>query len=121
MSKLLARLQKFYIVLELTIVKDQLQTTSWMLVGACIQLLVLTCLSLRTASVLIGTLAAWRLSRTFLTSNGLLPNEEMKNVFVGKSTAMFPQEDGSGGLNPAGRGICVLILGFKVNQYVNPQ
>ncbi len=118
MSTLLSGLQNFYVTLELLVIKDQFQTTTWLLIGAGIQLLLLTCLSLRTAAALVLAVGAWRLGRTLAISRNFLPNDEMKDVFPGKSTAMFPNEDGSGRLNPSGRGLCLLLLGFKVNQYV---
>ncbi|TVY81840.1 Monooxygenase, partial [Lachnellula suecica] len=65
------------------------------------------------------TLAAYKISSIFLVTWGVLPNPHLKNVRKGRTTAVFPEADGSfdrqKGDDFGGEGVCVMLLSTKCN------
>jgi hypothetical protein len=67
-------------------------------------------------------LAIYKVAKTVLIANGVLQNPHMKDVRLGRTTAVFPESDGSfnreKGESFGGEGVCVMLLSSKCNQYV---
>lgn len=61
-------------------------------------------------------LLAYRVSKTILQINGIVPNPRMAKVIPGKTSSQIPDLNGNLPTEPSQEGVVVLLLGFKSNQ-----
>ncbi|KAL8829244.1 MAG: hypothetical protein Q9191_002118 [Dirinaria sp. TL-2023a] len=99
--------------------RDQFTITTWLLLGAVLQAL-LVALPIRTLYAVAPavTLLVWQVVDALMMSFGLKRNIYMDNVVQTKCTALVPDEQGSfsrASVGKGGEGVCVFILGFRVN------
>jgi hypothetical protein len=114
MSKLLAIPKGFIGFLNASAIRAQLNTTTWLVLGA-ISFHGLSLLLTQRLALLLAFAALFaRIVPTILISTGKIPDEALQHVVPGKTTALFPQNDGSKG-SPAGRGFALLIIGVRIS------
>jgi hypothetical protein len=114
MSKLLAIPKGFIGFLNASAIRAQLNTTTWLVLGA-ISFHGLSLLLTQRLALLLAFAALFaRIVPTILISTGKIPDEALQQVVPGKTTALFPQNDGSKG-SPAGRGFALLIIGVRIS------
>jgi hypothetical protein len=114
MSKLLAIPKSFIGFLNTSAIRAQLNTTTWIVLGGLLFHGLSLLLTQRLALLLAFAALFARLVPTILISTGQLPNEELQKVNPGKTTALFPEADGSKG-SPSGRGFALLIIGVRIS------
>jgi len=115
MNKLLSVPAAIIAFIENPIISSNFRTTTWIIIGALIFQLLSMILTTRIA-VLLSLLGLFsRIVPTMLIATGKIPNTELQTVVPGKTTAMFPADDGSNTLNPSGKGLALLILGVKIS------
>ncbi|KIW02697.1 uncharacterized protein PV09_06135 [Verruconis gallopava] len=114
MSKLLNILKGFFGFLNASAIESQLNTTTWLVLGALVFHGLSILLTQRLAVLLACAALLAKVVPTILISTGSIPNEQLKQVSPGKTTALFPQPDGSKG-SPSGRGLVVLIIGIRIS------
>lgn len=100
-------------------------TSTWILVGACLQALAVYLFSNGHYVLLIATVGIlMKIGRTVLQIYGLLPNPYKENVFDGRTTALLPDSE-TGEIDDASdKKIAVLHLGAKSHHplgYIAPQ
>lgn len=100
----------------LIFIRDQLEITTWLLLGAVAQ----TALALLPIKPVYKfspaiTILLWRFSHALLMSYGFLENLYMKDVTMGKTTAMLPS-NADPSSDPADSDICVFLLTTRCNQ-----
>jgi hypothetical protein len=114
MSSLLAMPKAFVDLLNANVIQTQMNTTTWLVLGALIFQGLSLLLTQRLALLLAFAAFFAAIVPTILTSTGLTPNADLKTVQQGKTTALFPNADGSKG-KPSGRGFALLIIGIRIN------
>jgi hypothetical protein len=114
MPTLLSVPKGFIGFLNASAIKAQLNTTTWLVLGALLFHGLSILLTQRLALLLAFAALFVRLVPAILISTGQIPNEELQQVAPGKTTALFPQPDGSKG-SPAGRGFALLIIGVRIS------
>lgn len=96
--------------------RDNFKTSTWILMGACVQGLLLNFLpaplGLAPALVILG----WRLTDTLLMTLGLKRNYYMDGVIPGKWSTHFPNQEGEYAGEPADSEVCVIVLSSRSNQ-----
>ncbi|PSN61252.1 hypothetical protein BS50DRAFT_625507 [Corynespora cassiicola Philippines] len=95
--------------------RDDLQMSTWILVGACLQASLLIFLPPRVAIAPSFLLLLTRLFIFLFTRQGLLPDSSLKDSRLGKYTAQIPQHDGSFSKEPSDQDVVVFILGAQSN------
>lgn len=100
-------------------------TSTWIIVGACLQALAVYLFSSGSYVLLISTLVLlFKIGRTVLQTVGILPNPYMEDVFNGRSTALMHDAQSGEITGASDRKIAILHLGSKSNHplgYVAPQ
>jgi hypothetical protein len=114
MNKLLSLPKTILNLIDHPVLSTNLRTSTWLLMGGLVFQLLSALLTPRIAIFLCVGALLFRLVPTILITRGNIPNPELANVNPSRTTVMFPKEDGSGGLNPSGRGVALLILGIKI-------
>jgi hypothetical protein len=114
MSKILSLPKGIIGFLNSPVIKANLNTTSWLVIGAMLFQGLSMILTRRIATLLAFAALFAKIVPVILLTTGKIPNEELKNVNPGKTTVLFPKPDGSKG-TPSGRGFALLILGIKVS------
>ena len=105
-----------------TRVRAHFNIADWLLMGGCLQSLVILATPLPLFYALAPTfgLAAFKITRLVLKIYGVLENPQMKNVRLGRQSAVFPPADGTMtrqvGEPVGGDELCVMILSSKCNQ-----
>jgi hypothetical protein len=115
MNKLLSLPKTIVNLIDHPVLSSNLRTSTWVLVGGLVFQLLSTLLTPRIAIFFCIGALLFRLVPTVLITRGNIPNPEIAGVNLSRSTVMFPKEDGSGDLNPAGKGVTLLILGIKIS------
>ena len=105
---------------DLTVLRDNFTISTWLLIGAVLQTLLLAfpigkVYALAPAILLLG----FRFVKNLLITFGILANPYMKDVIIGKYAAVYPDAQGGFGerATPSNGGVCVLLLGAQCNQY----
>ena len=98
------------------VLRDNFRTSTWVLLGACLQTVLLYYvpgyLCLVPAFVLLG----WRIADTMLMTIGIRRNHFMDGVIPGKVTAHFPDAAGKYTSESAGESpVCLILLGIRCN------
>lgn len=114
MSFLIAMPKGFLDLLNANIIQVQMKTTTWLVLGALIFQGLSLQLTQRLALLLAFAAFFATLVPTILTSTGLTPNPVLETVEQGKTTALFPNADGTKG-KPSGRGFALLIIGVRIS------
>ena len=97
-----------------SIIRDQLQISTWLCLGAIVQgtaLYFLGVLSLVPA----GLLLLFRTLDTLLMTLRWKHNKSMDGVIMNKFTAQFPDDEGRYGSKPADSDVVVFIIGTRCN------
>ena len=100
----------------LAFIRDQFRLSTWLLIGACLQTLLLLLLPARIASFPAAILLASRVIKTTLMSKGFIHDMSLDNVLLGRRTAQIPNEDGSFPERAADKEVVVFIVGARSNQ-----
>lgn len=104
------------------LIKGQFSLTDWIVIGCCIQALLVVLCPYRTIYPLAPTfaLSLYKVFKAMLIGFGVIKNPHMKGVVMGRTTAIFPEADGSFNRNlgdtVGGQGICMVLLFSKCNQ-----
>jgi len=106
------------------VIRSQLSITDWLLIGCGLQALIVFVSPLSVSYSLAPTLAliVFKILKTLATIFGVIGNPHMKNIRVGRQTAIFPNSDGGferkEGESVGGKGMCIVLLSSKCNQSV---
>ncbi|EST05121.1 Protein of unknown function DUF4188 [Kalmanozyma brasiliensis GHG001] len=96
--------------------RDQFTLSTWMLMGASIQCLLVSVLGARLWIVALPVLMlGLRCLRTILQARGMLKNPYMEGVIPGKTTCHFPNSDGSYSGATSNKSMAVLLISVKSN------
>ena len=104
------------------LIRSQFEIGDWLVIGCCLQSLIVVLCPWGPLWSLMPTLtlAMWKICKTLLVVTGWLENRHMKSVIAGKTTAIFPEDDGSFsrkiGDSVSGKGVVVMMLTSKCNQ-----
>jgi len=104
------------------LIRAQFSITDWLLIGCGLQALILLISPFPIAWSLAPTfiLIALKLFRTIAITYGLIANPHMKDVRVGRQSAVFPNAEGGFerkvGESVGGKGMCIILLSAKCNQ-----
>jgi hypothetical protein len=104
------------------LIRSQFGIGDWLVIGCCLQAVIaLSCpWGLLWSFLPTFAIAIWKLCRTVMVMTGWLENKHMKDVVLGKTTAIFPNADGSfsrkHGDSISGKGVVVMMLTSKCNQ-----
>jgi hypothetical protein len=104
------------------VLRAELSIFSWLLVGSAIHSLLIYVSPFWATYVHVITfgLLAYNVIMTIGAVKGVIDNPYMKNVRVGRHTAIFPRSDGifarEHGESIGGEEICVVLLTVKCNQ-----
>ncbi|KAF2404943.1 hypothetical protein EJ06DRAFT_578228 [Trichodelitschia bisporula] len=110
----LTRAPKFiYKLLDSHVFRSQARTTTWMLLGGCLHLLLSTLLTPRLSAFLFLILLGGRLLKNHLIATKHLRNPELDAAIPHRFAASFQDRDASGAVIGASRNVTVLILGAK--------
>lgn len=98
-------------------VRDNFTTSTWLCIGACLQGLLLLCISSRLFALLPAfALLSFRVGDVLLMTAGLKHNRYMDGVMHGKFCAQIPDAKGKFSAEPAEAEVCVMVLGVRSNQ-----
>ncbi|KAH6663680.1 hypothetical protein B0J14DRAFT_255361 [Halenospora varia] len=109
------------------LIKGQFSLTDWIVIGCCIQALLVVLCPYRTIYPLAPTfaLSLYKVFKAMLIGFGVIKNPHMKGVVMGRTTAIFPEADGSFNRNlgdtVGGQGICMVLLFSKCNHPLGMQ
>ncbi|KAF2030782.1 hypothetical protein EK21DRAFT_111653 [Setomelanomma holmii] len=84
--------------------------STWLILGATIQSLLVASLPLNVALLPPITLLLFRFIRGYLIANNILPNSVAKEVILGRQTWQIPSEDNTVVAKPSSDSIVVLVL-----------
>jgi hypothetical protein len=101
---------------QAALIRDELTLSSWLLVGATIQSLLLMVLPARLALWPPALVLALRFGKTMLMARGFLRDESLRNVMNGRYTAQMMHQDGSRPTNPAESQMLCFVLSARSNQ-----
>ena len=94
--------------------RDNFTLQTWLLVGALLYQALASLLTPRLAILLTAAAFFTQAVPTIMIATGLLPNPQIDAIEPGKTTALFPAQDGSKG-KPSGRGLALLIIGVRIS------
>ena len=100
------------------IMKDEAELSTWLLVGAGLQSLLVLFLPLYVAVVPTCSFLLYRITTTFLITQGLMNNPRLENVTAGKLWAVPPSLNGSPSVKSPQNNMVLFILGARSNQSV---
>ena len=99
----------------LAIIRDDLRLTTWLLLGACLQSLLLSFLPIRLAVLLALLVLGGRILRTFLMLTGIIHDSTLEKTVRGRHTSQFPVGEGlSGKAND--EEFVLFVIGARFNQ-----
>jgi hypothetical protein len=96
-------------------VRDQLNLSSWLALGACANSLLFLAVG-RLALILPFMLLAVRFGNALLMVWGFKRNPYMEGVIKAKYSGQLPNDDGTLGPKPANQQVVVFLIGAKCNQ-----
>ncbi|KAE9987456.1 hypothetical protein EG327_003813 [Venturia inaequalis] len=115
MSKLLSAPSSLIKLIENPVISSNFRTTTWIIIGGLLFPLLSTLLTTRITFFLSFLVILTRLIPTILVTTGTLPNDQLlSTVQRGRTAAMFPANDGTSTIDPASKGLALLILGVKI-------
>lgn len=102
---------------ERQMVRDNFRTTTWLCIGACLQVILLLCMPSRFYALLPAfAVLGFRICDVLLMAAGLKHNQYMDGVRNGKFCAQIPDASGRFSAEPADAEVCVMMLGVRSNQ-----
>jgi Domain of unknown function (DUF4188) len=116
MPQILSKLRGAVEFIDHPIISSNLRTTSWIIVGALLFSAATSLLGRNIATLLALIALSTRLVPALLVATGRRPNEQLQEVMAGKTTALFPNADGTTeGAKPSNQSMALLILGIKIS------
>ena len=104
---------------NLAFFRDDFRMTTWLLTGAALQCLVFLTLPTYVAILPTLFLVSTRIVTFILIRCNFIPDPSFDKVKLGRLTAQIPHGDGTAPEKPAEKGIVVLVLGARSNQFVS--
>lgn len=99
-----------------SIIRDDLRLSTWLLLGACLQSLLVLCLPTRIALLPAALILGARMVKVALMVGGLIRDTTQEKVIKGRVTAQLPPESHSGMKKNVDEEIVVFIIGARSNQ-----
>jgi len=100
----------------LTLIRDQFNISTWLLMGASLQCGLVAIFGARVWIVVLPVLMlGLRCIKTLLQAQGLLKNPHMEGVVRGRTTCHFPEKDGSYQGSPSNKSLAVLLISIRSN------
>jgi hypothetical protein len=103
---------------NITWLRDDFRTSTWLLTGACLQSILLLFLPIRVVIFPIALILGLRIFTGAAMSQGFIHNPGADGVRYGSSTVIMPNDDGSIPAQFSEKGVVLLILGARSSQYV---
>lgn len=103
---------------KLSFFRDDLRMSTWLLVGACLQCILVMSLPRFVALLPAALTLIARAFKGVLMIQGIIHSPTYDRVFPGSMTAQIPYEDGSFPQKASEKDIVVFILATRSNQYV---
>ena len=103
---------------NLNFFRDDLRLTTWLLVGACLQSLLVLSLPRYVALLPAALVLGARFLVNLLMTQGFVHNAGSEGVYQGRATAMIPLEDGSFPDKASDHEIVLFIVSTRSSQYV---
>jgi hypothetical protein len=97
-------------------IRDQFSISTWLCVGATLQIFAWLFVSRSLALYAPVLLLAFRFVDTMLMTFGLTRNRQMDGIILKKFSAQLPDEDGKFSDNVADQPVTVILLGARSNQ-----
>lgn len=101
---------------DLKYFRDEFRVTTWLLIGACLQVLLLTVLPTRLAVAPAVVALTSRCIVFVFTRYGILPDLSLVDIRAGRTSTRLPRSDGSLSPTPAEHEMVVFVLGARSNQ-----
>jgi hypothetical protein len=98
--------------------RDGFRVSTWLLIGAAIQITLVSLLPPYLAIMPTLLLLLSRLGKSLLIRQGVLRDPSFDNVRLGRYSTQIPLPDGSTSPTPSDQQVVVFILGTRTNQYV---
>ena len=95
--------------------RDDMQLSTWILWGACLQSLLVLLLPRPVALLPAATVLTGRIILSSLRIWGWLPSSALKKVSLGRTTAQIPNDDGSFPATASAKEICIFIIITRSN------
>lgn len=99
--------------------KEDFRLTTWLLIGASLQSVLLLVLSRNLAILVTAFVLGSRMVAGVFRTYGYLHDPSTEGVRYGNHTVRFPNEDGSIPSKPSEKGVVMFVLGVSSNQYVS--
>ena len=96
--------------------RDDLRMTTWLLIGATLQIVTLGFLPLTIAVLPTMGLLSYRIAIFVLIQQGLVRDNSLDDVRVGKFSTQIPRADGTLATNPSDQEVVVMISGARSSQ-----
>lgn len=93
--------------------RDDLRLSTWILLGACLQSLLVLFLPRSIALFPAFSIVVCRVIISALRNEGLLSHTGFDKVRLGRTTAQIPNQDGSFSATPADKDIVVFIIATR--------
>ena len=103
---------------QLNFIRDNFSLPTWLLVGACLQSLLVLLLPTRVALLPAVILFAVRFISGALIARGYIRNSYMDGVYMGRYMVPMLEEDEPTLGKASGKEMAVFIVGATSNQYV---
>lgn len=96
--------------------QDDLRMSTWLLIGASLQAILVLLLPRRVALAPAPLLIIYRVILFLLTRQGLLKDDSLKGAHIGRTSTQVPGTNGSLSGKPSDQEVTVMILGAQSNQ-----
>jgi hypothetical protein len=96
--------------------RDDLRMTTWLLIGAALQISLLAVLPLTLAILPTLVLLSCRIANSLFIQQGLLRDNSLDNVRIGKFSTQIPRADGTLASEPSDQEVVVMISGARSSQ-----
>ena len=97
-------------------IRDNFTLSTWLLLGACMQSLLIFLLPSRLALAPAFLIILYRLLDTSLMTMGLRKNRYIEESIPGKFSAQIPDAQGRYSKEPSSSDVCVFLIGARSNQ-----
>ena len=104
--------------ITLNIIKDEAELSTWLLIGAGLQSLLVLLLPAYVAVLPACLLLFYRAASTYLMTLGFISNPRLDGVGKGKLWAAFPDPDGESNEKTPKSSVVLFVLGARSNQCV---
>jgi hypothetical protein len=100
----------------ISVIRDDLRLTTWILLGACIQSVLVLTLPPRVAILPAALLLGFRIVKTTLMTGGLIHDTTQDRVIKGRHTAQLPYGSGPDAEKGVDEEMVLFIIGARSNQ-----